>query len=424
MFKQPTPLQKLLDKSHALLRMSHKVYAYRRDILSPNQRTSLCEQDAHLKSILKTHNESEIKKAYSALDQTLKTCGGKIYPVSFWSENIEMFLVAAILAIGIRTFFFQPFKIPTNSMYPTYAGMTPYVYSISSKPPPFLHKLGLTITQGASHFELTSTHSGQVSIPIFTPGDPISGLGRVKFRQVKARKWLGLLPTINREYTLLVDNHPVTIEVPFDFSLDEVIRQTYFPEYKSIDEAIEEQRYLLHRTFNPTLQTNTHLKPNQPVLQFAILSGDMLFVNRFIYHFKGPQIGDAIIFPTRNIPGLQAPDGRILEDKYYIKRLVGLPGDQLSIIPPVLYRNNKAITGAPAFNLNAEEIGSYKGYAAIRRLAPGKTETIPKNQAYAMGDNSYHSGDSRFWGPLSQDQIIGRASFIFYPFSNRFGLAQ
>ena len=58
----------------------------------------------------------------------LRRTGGAIYPKSSLVENVEFFLVAAIVILGIRTYFLQPFKIPTNSMWPTYNGMTPEAF--------------------------------------------------------------------------------------------------------------------------------------------------------------------------------------------------------------------------------------------------------------------------------------------------------
>ena len=54
----------------------------------------------------------------------LRRTGGAVYPKSSLAENVEFFLVAAIIILGIRTYFVQPFKIPTNSMWPSYYGMT------------------------------------------------------------------------------------------------------------------------------------------------------------------------------------------------------------------------------------------------------------------------------------------------------------
>lgn len=59
------------------------------------------------------------------------------------------------------------------------------------------------------------------------------------------------------------------------------------------------------------------------VINFDILSGDMLFVDRFTYNFKKPKIGDSIVFLTKYCDGMTAMNNGVPDDKYYIKRLVG-----------------------------------------------------------------------------------------------------
>ena len=69
-----------------------------------------------------------------------------------------MLLVAAIVILGIRSFFVQPFIIPTNSMYPSFFGMTPHVYE--EKPPSLLKRSVDKIIRGASHYQLEAESSG------------------------------------------------------------------------------------------------------------------------------------------------------------------------------------------------------------------------------------------------------------------------
>ena len=105
-------------------------------------------------------------------------------------------------------------------------------------------------------------------------------------------------------------------------------------------------------------------------LAFDILLGDALFVDRMSYNFIRPKVGDPIVFRTESIDEFNAQIGsqsftQIGEDKYYIKRLVGEPGDKLEIrvpenvftngtdvrkgVPGILHRNDKPITGSIAF---------------------------------------------------------------------------
>jgi signal peptidase I len=127
---------------------------------------------------------------------------------------------------------------------------------------------------------------------------------------------------------------------------------------------------------------------------------------------------------------MQAPRGSGRQvDQYYIKRLVGVPGDKLELKEPALWRNGKPITGAAAFDKNAKRKERYPGY---RNGQPGQnflktasdTVTVPARSYFAMGDNSANSLDSRFWGFVPEKDVVGRPLFIYYPFSRRWGLAQ
>src|SRR5690606_13382762 len=100
------------------VRLARKVEDYRKDILPENHLTGLRQARHELEALNQNPDTApeQLEKAWNQLEPHLKRCGGHFYPRSFWAENTEMLLVAAIIVIGIRTFFFQPFKIPTNSM--------------------------------------------------------------------------------------------------------------------------------------------------------------------------------------------------------------------------------------------------------------------------------------------------------------------
>ena len=122
-----------------------------------------------------------------------------------------------------------------------------------------------------------------------------------------------------------------------------------------------------------------------------MLTCDQLFVDRFSYNFFRPEVGQGFVVRTGNIAGIG-------QDQYYIKRLVGTPGDTLEVKEPVLLRNGAPITGAEAFDLNANRTGLYHGYQAGGLLAAGQKVTIPDGQYVALCDNSYNSADGRVWG--------------------------
>ena len=66
----------------------------------------------------------------------------------------------------------------------------------------------------------------------------------------------------------------------------------------------------------------------------------------------------------------------------------------------------------------------YRGYAPGRDYLsdPTKTYTVPERHFFAMGDNSYNSYDSRWWGPVPEENLVGRGLFVYWPFNRHWGL--
>lgn len=423
-----------------MVRLARKVINYRRDQLDPTVVAELTDEIAEMNALLgdKSTPVERIEQRINRMDRKIKPHGGQIYPVTFWSENVEMLIVAAILAIGIRSFFIQPFKIPTNSMYPTYYGMTAEVYTVDERPPSAPLRALRFLTLGAVHYSVDAEASGELLIPFFS-GERAPGV--VRFQMVPGRKFL-VWPTTFRQYTFYVDRTAVSIQVPADFNLDDVILDTWFPDEPSMStvrERLDRTGRIAPGPGTVLGRTGLQVERGQAIVDFDILTGDMLFVDRFSYNFVRPKIGDPFVFRTGAIPGLNNPDGTP-SDQYYIKRLVGKGGDILSIDPPVLYRNNEPITGSPVFNLNHTLDGLYSGYIDMGRMASGGIEVVPDGYYYAIGDNSPNSYDSRGWGIeleraeiLNPDdpnnfvpakEVVGRALFIFYPFTSRWGPAK
>ncbi|HNX05618.1 MAG TPA: signal peptidase I, partial [Opitutales bacterium] len=135
-----------------------------------------------------------------------------------------------------------------------------------------------------------------------------------------------------------------------------------------------------------------------------------------------------IVFRTDNIPGMSEGE----RGKYYIKRLVGTAGDVLQVKTPVLQRNGAPITGAAAFDMNANKTGEYEGYLPSVPTPPGypslidlsEPYTVPAGTCIGMGDNSDESADSRVWGPMPESALVGRALVIYYPFTKHLGAAK
>jgi signal peptidase I len=112
------------------LDLAEKVRCYRSDRFTPAEADELAARQGDLRRGLRDNADAgKLKLAIEALEEVLRRVGGSVYPKTSLAENVDFFLVAAIVILGIRTYFVQPFKIPTNSMWPTYYGMTAEKYS-------------------------------------------------------------------------------------------------------------------------------------------------------------------------------------------------------------------------------------------------------------------------------------------------------
>lgn len=425
-------LKRILKQATYWIQLAQKIYSYRSDLIPEVQLERLKNTTQALDTAIAARSEGDIRKAVDELEPQLRKCGGCYYPKSSWTENIELILVAGILAIGFRTFLLQPFKIPTNSMYPTYNGLTHQVFTNESEEPSLPGRFFRFLAFGASFRKVEAPLDGELLIPLFHEGGKAPARkGNFPTSRVQGRKWL-VFPTYLREASLYVGDHRVSLRLPYDFNFDRLVLARFFSE--SADFFAEEgfQNWLKNqikagrierRRGNVYLKTGQFFNRGETLLAFEILTGDALFVDRISYHFARPKIGDPFVFRTRHVPGITRQNNGISEDKYYIKRLVGKGGDTLEVKAGTLYRNALPIEGAEAFAFNANHIDEYKGYGNRSRLDIGLTEIVEKRSYYAMGDNSHESSDSRIWGFVPQREVVGRAFFIYYPFTKRWGPA-
>jgi len=147
-------------------------------------------------------------------------------------------------------------------------------------------------------------------------------------------------------------------------------------------------------------------------------------VDRFSYHFKKPKVGDPFVFRTDEIIESVGDATGDYTPKYYIKRLVGVEGETLEIRDGALLVNGQPRDEVEAFGRNASKEGEYDGYKNVKLLSKGRELLIPDDKFVALGDNSGNSADSRYWGFVPEKSVIGKAFFIYYPFTKRWGLAE
>lgn len=120
-------------------------------------------------------------------------------------------------------------------------------------------------------------------------------------------------------------------------------------------------------------------------------TGEYLVINRFQYNFGSPQRGDAVVLKYPGDP----------EHKKYIKRIVGLPNERITIKNGYVYINS--------IRLNEPYIN------AQTQAATEIDMIIPKDEYFTIGDNRLNSSDSRIWGTAAKRFLIGKAWVEFYP---------
>jgi signal peptidase I len=437
--------KKMRENAVNWLELAERVYHFRRDVLPEAQVGELQAHIAGLRTLIKEKAGAEkLKLEIEATEEVLRRTGGSIYPKTALVENIEFFLVAAIVILGIRTYFVQPFKIPTNSMWPTYNGMTPEVYTKAAEEPSAPAVAARAVAFGAWPHRLDAPVSGEVWVPVFGR----QGRQVVAARIVPGRTWV-VIPTDVREYTFFVGDQPVKVKVPMDFDMDWVVSEALISPgkpFNNIEFATEVRRRLASKQSErrvidgevvECVRTGRVVKAGERFLSFDELTGDQLFVDRMSYHFVRPDPGQGFVFRTGNIPGIADSYG----DQYYIKRLVGTPGDEIEIVSGkpattdgslaysenpvgILMRNGKPIEGATAFHDNNEHKGQYVGYIQYGLLANGRKLKVPEGQFFALGDNSGNSADGRYWGFVPGKDVAGRPLFIYFPFTKHWGPAR
>ncbi len=142
---------------------------------------------------------------------------------------------------------------------------------------------------------------------------------------------------------------------------------------------VAEPRYIPSDSMLPTLHT-----------------GDRLVVEKISYRFNSPKFGDIVVFQPP--PELQRRG--YSEDQAFIKRVIGTPGDTIKIDDGKVYVNDNLLQ---------------ENYIKEPSVKPFPLVKVPENQYFMMGDNRNDSNDSRYWGFLPKTNMIGKASFRFWP---------
>jgi signal peptidase I len=120
----------------------------------------------------------------------------------------------------------------------------------------------------------------------------------------------------------------------------------------------------------------------------TLISGEYVIVNRVSYRLGSPQRGDIIVFHFPRDPREE-----------YIKRVIGLPGDQVEINQGQVYVNGQPLD---------------ESYLKVKTNYSG-TWQVPEGQLFVLGDNRNNSSDSHDWGTVPMDYVVGKAILVYWP---------
>jgi signal peptidase I len=323
----------------------------------------------------------------------------KPFPHARWRENVEVLLVTAAVVLALRTFFFQPMAIPTGSAQPTLFGIEHVdLRGAPEVPTPTgLRRLFRSWWHGEHHYHYTARQAGQFYWIDHQPKRILPLVSKQRFR-VGGDVYTVWFPP---------DNLPLRADIR------------------------EGQSFSVGET----------------IIRLKVVSGDHLFVNRLVYNFRHPRRGEIIVFASAGLPGLTP-------NTHYIKRLIALGNETVSIgddrhvvidgerldastpgfenvygfdpkVPPRRNQYSGRVNGATARLAGHRDLGN------VIRLFPNSRAQyrVRPDHYLVFGDNTMNSTDSRMWGDIERGipgdipevKVIGRASFVFWPISSRFG---
>lgn len=322
-------------------------------------------------------------------------------------EVLELLVVVFGVVLGIRGLFLQPFKIPTGSMQPTLFG----VHFVPELP-------GVQLNAVQNLFAFVNYGRRYVNESTATGG------------------------RMNLSAGSITPYHRGGLGTFLDFFLPQSTVQVGEHLHVLPGLPVEVQKYLLEMHRAEPLPGLAGLDPLDLPAGAAIASGylqqgDHLFVDLMSYHFIEPKRGDIVVFLTDGITF----DARPLSGRYFVKRLVGMPGETLQIRDRQLYvkargasefrpldeRDGAGFAHLYSYRRSTDGQGLYAGHShpSFRGrylLDDTATFELGPDQYFMMGDNTDNSQDSRYWGIVPRENIVGRAVSVWWPFTPRWGL--
>jgi len=384
-----------------LVKGAKKFIDYKRDLLAPER---VAEIHSRRDDLLAAIRSKDLAKVNEASKQIRVVCENSLpneRPLGWLEENVEVMFVAIVIALGLRAYYLQPFRIPTGSMQPTLNGIigTPVE---SEKWPSLPARLLEKALRGRTYVKVVNDRDRKIAL---TPD------GKPDIRDTQ------FLHFFSRSEIHFKDSPPLRLPAPAnpcsEIGLGDAIGDAF-------------------RNHGGLLRKGT------VICEGTIDSGDLVLVDKFSYHFRRPERGEVFVFDTIDIDGIRRRSGPQGAGSHYIKRLVGVPGDVLSVQTPNLLVNGKiaqepgiqrVIQGKGPYSINSEGYGYAKpeshgpNSSGLSQYISGPgnklelaAEARPGMREYAaFGDNTGNSLDSRYWGTVKEFNLVGPALFALWP---------
>lgn len=384
-----------------------KFLHYKRDLLKPDRIDEIESRRSDLLDAIKAGDKGKVDEASKQLRATCEQALPHFPVQSAWEENVEVMFVALVVALGLRAYVIQPFRIPTGSMQPTLNGIT-----IEADHGPDFKKPWL----GQQAFELVMRGRSYRNI-VADNEKTVTG--------IRDASWF----LFTRTELLFNDGSKVKIPAAEGETQSQLgVQVAYDASGRPKAGPLPGFKAAVSRPY----------AKGAPILRGWVDTGDLVLVDKVSYHFRQPKRGEVFVFDTRGIPTNGRSQGAMAGQDggtHYIKRLCGVPGDTLEIRSPHLWVNG-VIAKEPGIVRVMEAQGLYglknpNGYELarpddrqLRPLgAPGdrfrlRDKAAPGMREYAaLGDNTRNSLDSRYWGSVKEFNLAGPALFSLWPFT-------
>jgi len=368
-----------------LLKGAQKFLHYKRDLLKPNRIAEIESRMSDLKVAMTAGQREAVDECARQLRATCENALPHQPPVHWFPENVEVIFVALVVALGLRSYIIQPFRIPTGSMQPTLNGIIATNAPSDDQATPWI---GQQVLDWALRARRWTT--------IKSPTN-----GRIVAREDASKMF------VSRTRVIFHNGTSVIFPAPMN-ETDQAINGG-LAGASCVGKSFEKDEVMFHGTVD---------------------GGDLVLVDKFSYHFRRPKRGEVFVFDTL---GMERKIGRFTGNDqakatHYIKRLCGLPGDTISIDSPQLLVNGKIATEkgiCRVFELpNTSHQGGYGysyGHYPGELLQAGDALSLTANaprgmrEYAALGDNSGNSLDSRYWGSVKEFNLVGPALFSLWP---------